>query len=387
MVTGGGVRDPGYAIYNSSNSRVAGADYGYIDEITFTTPSTASYIRFSVVTNSSHAAYNKDTFQLVKLDGGVTIPHYSTGNKKYTAYWSPNSYTITVTARINGLSNGSGSQYAGTWALYVNGTRTMYDMYQGHEYDVLTGSTYEVKDILTVQNATFNGVVSGSAPISGTVVDHDITVILDFSWSSKTFNYTKGIQTFEVPVSGTYKLEAWGAAGGDPPSRGTGGLGGYSYGNKVLTAGDILYVVVGGKGGTHGDGGYNGGGRGNEVNTSHSRSGDGGGATHIGLYNGILKNYAASYRNSNYVYIVAGGGGGGSGRAGNNGGSGGGITGEDGGGGGGNWVGFGGTQTAGGVGHESYSGTNGGFGYGGNARSMSSCSEDRVYGGGGGAGW
>lgn len=67
-----------------------------------------------------------------------------------------------------------------------------------------------------------------------------------------TYDYTGGIQSFTAPVSGTYKLEVWGAQGGTNTYNwaGTeysvGGLGGYSMGNISLTTSNILYVVVGG---------------------------------------------------------------------------------------------------------------------------------------------
>ena len=32
---------------------------------------------------------------------------------------------------------------------------------------------------------------------------------------TKNFDYTGGIQTFTAPDTGTYKLEVWGAQGGD----------------------------------------------------------------------------------------------------------------------------------------------------------------------------
>ena len=112
-----------------------------------------------------------------------------------------------------------------------------------------------------------------------------------------TYTYSGGIQEFVVPVTGLYKLEVWGAKGGNSTNKGTGGNGGYSKGHTILKEGTQLYVVAGG-------GTYNGGG--NVV--SGSKGGYGGGATHIALRTGLLstlKNYLGD------VLIVAGGGGGG----------------------------------------------------------------------------
>lgn len=148
-----------------------------------------------------------------------------------------------------------------------------------------------------------------------------------------TYDYTGGIQSFTAPVSGTYKLEVWGAQGGTNTYNwaGTeysvGGLGGYSIGNITLTTSNILYVVVGGTSSTNA-GGYNGGGNGLSYQTSPNiMARGGGGATHIGTRNGTLVQYGNTYG----LLIVAGGGGGSSGdRSMGSGGSGGGLSGGEG---------------------------------------------------------
>lgn len=57
------------------------------------------------------------------------------------------------------------------------------------------------------------------------------------------FPYTGDVQTFIAPVTGFYKLEAWGAAGGGNTS--IYGRGGYVSGKTILEAGDVLYIHVG----------------------------------------------------------------------------------------------------------------------------------------------
>ena len=134
-------------------------------------------------------------------------------------------------------------------------------------------------------------------------------------------------------MTGTYKLEVWGAQGGTNGAA-IGGKGGYSYGNKELNINNELYICVGGAGvkiegfnTNRAAGGYNGGGHG--VNTAYDSRSSGGGCTHIATNAklGILKNYV---NNKNYILIVgAGGGGGGRHSSGiiNNGGDGGGLSG------------------------------------------------------------
>lgn len=183
------------------------------------------------------------------------------------------------------------------------------------------------------------------AAISSALMFSTNAITAKAAYNEWTYSYTGNVQTFTVPYDGNYKLEVWGAQGGqaqgDHQWMACGGKGGYATGVVNLKAGDKLYIGVGGKGtdGTFGDwayGGYNGGGRGcndeyngwrsdsDDGDTGPEASGAGGGATHIALNvnRGVLSNYA-SY--SNEVLIVAGGGGGASYKI--EGGSGGGING------------------------------------------------------------
>lgn len=112
-----------------------------------------------------------------------------------------------------------------------------------------------------------------------------------------TYTYSGSIQEFIVPVTGLYKLEVWGAKGGNSKRSGIGGSGGYSKGHTILKEGTQLYVVAGG-------GTYNGGG----TVVPGSEAGYGGGATHIALRTGLL---STLNNHLNDVLIIAGGGGGG----------------------------------------------------------------------------
>ena len=107
--------------------------------------------------------------------------------------------------------------------------------------------------------------------------------ILDAEWSGPVtnFDYTVGVQTYTAPVSGTYKLEVWGAQGGS--AYGTGGFGGYSQGLVTLEKGKNLYVSVGGHNNITGttSATYNGGGQGWAWTDSGVYVSSGGGATSI----------------------------------------------------------------------------------------------------------
>ncbi|MBP3255460.1 MAG: hypothetical protein J6M60_03100 [Clostridia bacterium] len=87
---------------------------------------------------------------------------------------------------------------------------------------------------------------------------------------------------------GTYRLETWGAQGGDTESKATLAYGGYSTGIIKNSINKNLYINVGGKGEDFSlsritNGGYNGGGNGGVYSTSSDPQGGagGGGATHI----------------------------------------------------------------------------------------------------------
>ena len=218
-------------------------------------------------------------------------------------------------------------------------------------------------------------------------------VVVATPTKSVDFDYTGTEQVFTAPVSGTYKLETWGAQGGSAYDY-YGGYGGYSSGTVNLNANDTIYVNVGGNGVASGDGaigGYNGGASSGKSGDKPeiSRQGSGGGATHIASISGIL---SLLENNKEHVLIVSGGGGGsnywpGSDRDGvqyGYGGAGGGIKGNPG-------TSFctgyntchiygnGGSQIAGGSGYEET--TSAGFGQGGIGNVTS------VGGSGGGGGW
>ena len=215
------------------------------------------------------------------------------------------------------------------------------------------------------------------------------------------FDYTGDEQTFTVLVSGTYKLETWGAQGGNAyDERASGGYGGYSVGTVKLAKDDLLILAVGKNGTTatsfksaYSDS-YNGGG--SSKSNVDTVWGSGGGATSIQnalVGEGQLKNYENFKSN---ILIVSGGGGGAGWRYGeylynqtlesnipNNGGSGGGISGTS-----GNThsvsLSIGGNQISGGKSGNINSSSNpatSGFGYG------ASPSSDGDGGSGGGGGY
>lgn len=105
------------------------------------------------------------------------------------------------------------------------------------------------------------------------------------------FDYTGDEQTFVAPISGTYKLETWGAQGDDWLNV-AGGFGGYSVGYIVLTKYDKIYVNVDKKAKNY---------------TGPGTAPGGGGASYIITKSGKLDSFVNASEN---ILIVSGGGGG-----------------------------------------------------------------------------
>lgn len=243
---------------------------------------------------------------------------------------------------------------------------------------------------------------------------YDLTSSIPSSSSLKTGDilncpYSGTYKSITLP-KGTYKLECWGAQGGNgtaSPSNNSqlfGGKGGYSYGVFSPTSDTVLYLYSGGQGSTATgstssgpNGGYNGGGAGSKNGSNNSNtqtSGGGGGATHIATTSGLLNTLSSSTAS---ILLIAGGGGGAGGWYGSfstqssDGGYGGGNSGGSAANGGGYSV-SGGTQSSGysfGQGasastHVDQGGGGGGY-YGGYC--STGTSDSNICGGGGGSGY
>ena len=120
------------------------------------------------------------------------------------------------------------------------------------------------------------------------------------------FDYTGNVQAFTAPIKGTYKIEAWGASGGDVTISDTtyqGGLGGYTSGTINLEKNQKLYIYVGGSTFSI-KGGYNGGAAGGS-GTDGKYTG-GGGATDIRIVNGNWNDFNSL---KSRIMVAAGGAG------------------------------------------------------------------------------
>ena len=132
-------------------------------------------------------------------------------------------------------------------------------------------------------------------------------LINNISWS---FSYSGKYEEYDVPLTGTYKIELWGAQGGNSNSTYVGGKGAYTSGIINLKEGDTLFFYVGKVGYSNSNVGivaYNGGGYCGVSSSNGWYSGSGGGATDVRLVSGDWDNFDSL---KSRIMVAAGGGGG-----------------------------------------------------------------------------
>jgi hypothetical protein len=131
--------------------------------------------------------------------------------------------------------------------------------------------------------------------------------------AAQTYNisYSGGPYMFTASQDGVYQIEVWGAQGGNnlvganQSTVFSGGKGGYTRGNVYLSAGQQLFVYVGGMPTSY-VGGYNGGASVKNTEYTSQFGAAGGGASDVRLVSGAWDATASL----NSRIIVAGGGGG-----------------------------------------------------------------------------
>ena len=121
--------------------------------------------------------------------------------------------------------------------------------------------------------------------------------------SVANFDYTGNVQTYTVPLTGTYKIECWGAQGGSTYA--PGGKGGYTCGNLRLSKGIPLYIYVGPT--TSGISPVFNCGSSASTGGSAVYVSPGGGATDVRLQNGDWNDFNSL---KSRIIVAAGGGGG-----------------------------------------------------------------------------
>lgn len=204
----------------------------------YTTSSTTSTI------NLQHLA-SKFTLRFW-MDSGTTLTSYQIKNAPKTCYYSTehNETNSTLNTYIDfasvSVGKSNGMVTSSTYYIYENlsGTNTSKATYVSAvtnkgKFTIYIGGTGTITE-------------SNSSTAKSIVRNKNCTVDIILYKSNKyvNFDYTGDIQSYTVPVAGTYKIECWGAQGGGETVA-LGGKGGYTAGEISLTKNKVLYIVVG----------------------------------------------------------------------------------------------------------------------------------------------
>ena len=149
----------------------------------------------------------------------------------------------------------------------------------------------------------------------------DGSATLTASWAltvtSMAYNSSYTYRTYTIPADGNYKIELWGAQGGNAKytTQYYGGNGAYTAGTISMKKNEVLNIYIGGMGTSHSGtstdtvtangSGYNGGDTG-IFYSNNSNGGGGGGATDVRLTAGSWDNFNSL---KSRIMVAAGGGG------------------------------------------------------------------------------
>jgi prepilin-type N-terminal cleavage/methylation domain-containing protein len=216
------------------------------------------------------------TKEITFNDNGSVIARIADGTNEIsgTSYQVTNIDKIAPVITVN-----PETVFVGLGSIYNDLGVTAYDDMLGD----ITGSIIKTGNVDTSTTGSYVLTYNVSDLAGNAAITKTRTVnVIDATFN---FNYTGNSQTFNVPITGKYKIELWGAQGGlrTWDDRGfVGGKGALVQGIIHLSQNEILYVYVGGKGGDttgteRGLGGYNGGGLGGIAEFTTWRGGPGGG--------------------------------------------------------------------------------------------------------------
>ena len=242
---------------------------------------------FSKVINSKEETLKSQSLEELKLKvneiqlekkGQVSLKDIAISLKNDTE----NKYIVSVDSNSN--ENSEDEQFENSNKIYV--------IYKNYKF--IIDNNFEISSINKIDNET------GEIPKYGEKIE---------------FDYTGNYQEYKIKESGYYRIQCWGANGGNSTRNGKtgalGGNGGYTSGVIYLEKGEKIYIYVGG----HGEdavakkdspNGYNGGGLGTWDHEDDEAAGAGGGATDIRLVANDWDNFESL---KSRIMVAAGGGG------------------------------------------------------------------------------
>ena len=284
---------PAYLIYGDYKTElVSGSDYNF-DTVNYNIKAT-TMTDVTDLTNDSILSINVPIMHPdIKDDYGIHLVYQ----------YNSNNTSITNLA-ISGNDSAEEIWLAGSSNMIWYSTVEFVD--PGYYYLDSNNNIIKATSTTDAVTVTRSTIVDNKMTVTYTPVSNPnkaVTRTVTFISTSYTYDVNNSYYTFSVPVSGSYKIELWGANGNSSGSF-AGGTGAYTSGNITLTAGEKIYVYVGGAG-SGDNGGYNGGGS-LTLNQSTQNGAAGGGATDIRLKKG---NWDSIDGLRSRIMVAAGGGG------------------------------------------------------------------------------
>ena len=116
-----------------------------------------------------------------------------------------NSVSLDLISWLDGVKKTDLGNYA-TADIYINGELVADNCNSYHNTNLLYGSSYEVKNVVTASGYTYNGIHAGTDSLSGTL-NGNKQLELEFVRNSYTVTLTAGTGIASVSGSGTYRFE------------------------------------------------------------------------------------------------------------------------------------------------------------------------------------
>ena len=270
-----------------------------------------------VSNQGSVANYKASDIQVGKISGSAfTMTHQmglaeiqlTTGT--YTSITGANNSTTTITNSSSNISVTASSSFnsASPYSIPLQKGSTVY------YYAIVETGSASTQFNSNSGTDQWTSAITATDISSGNCSHYNAQSIrVGSSIYSGAFSYSGSYLTFNVPFSGTFTVECWGAQGcaafvGRTEKEITqGGYGAYCYGDISCQASDKLYIYIGQQGASiQNTAAWNGGGASYNGTYPDSQTRGGGGATDIRLTSGAWNN-AASLRSR---IMVAGAGGG-----------------------------------------------------------------------------
>lgn len=260
---------------------------------------------YSIETKNIMASIGLTNDSILKIDIPITHPSLKNQNYGINIVYQYNSRATSIgDLSINGNNSANKIWLAGTSDMVWYSSVDFND--PGYYYLDSSNNLIKANDTTDAVLVTRSEIVNNKMIITYMAKDdssHVVTRTVNFIDSTYNYPFNGSYYEFTAPVSGTYKMETWGANGNSTSSQ-TGGRGAYTSGLITLSQNEKMYIYVGGMG-LGDNGGYNGGGSITSGQSAQDGT-SGGGATDIRLVSG---SWDSNEGLKSRIMVAAGGGG------------------------------------------------------------------------------